>query len=143
MKEWKPDLVCWDCGATNDPGASECWLCQRRNWRQSPGSRPRPAVPPPRGLHSSIAGWMVLIALVAVVAGLVRSAPGLGVVLLVCVLPAMIITEIRASRLRRQNLSMSAMEKVLWILGLTILIPVLLVVAAVTALFIYCAGFAR
>jgi len=28
----KPELTCWDCGATNDPGASECWLCQRREW---------------------------------------------------------------------------------------------------------------
>ncbi len=27
-----PEPTCWDCGATNDPGASECWLCQRRDW---------------------------------------------------------------------------------------------------------------
>ncbi len=26
-------LICRECGATNDPGVSECWLCQRRDWR--------------------------------------------------------------------------------------------------------------
>jgi hypothetical protein len=24
---------CRHCGATNDSGASECWLCHRRDWR--------------------------------------------------------------------------------------------------------------
>jgi hypothetical protein len=28
-----PEPTCWDCGAANDPGASECWLCHRRDWR--------------------------------------------------------------------------------------------------------------
>jgi hypothetical protein len=29
----KPELRCRDCGAPNDPGGRECWLCQRRDWR--------------------------------------------------------------------------------------------------------------
>jgi hypothetical protein len=28
----KPGGTCWDCGAANWPGASECWLCHRRDW---------------------------------------------------------------------------------------------------------------
>src|SRR5947207_13447675 len=118
-----PDLICWDCGATNDPGASECWLCQRRDWRRDPGPLPRRRVPPPRGPLSSIAGWMVLIALIAVVAGVFRLAPGLGIALLIFALPAWAITEVKARRRHRRNLPMSGMEKTLWIIGLTILIP--------------------
>jgi ribosomal protein L40E len=32
--------TCRHCGATNDSGASECWLCQRRDWREAPKHRP-------------------------------------------------------------------------------------------------------
>ncbi len=33
MSQAKPERRCWDCGAPNDPGARECWLYQRRDWR--------------------------------------------------------------------------------------------------------------
>ena len=32
-KEPKSPLKCWDCGAENDPDASECRLCHRRDWK--------------------------------------------------------------------------------------------------------------
>jgi hypothetical protein len=40
MSETKPspEPTCWDCGAANDPGASECWLCHRRDWRAAGAS---------------------------------------------------------------------------------------------------------
>jgi hypothetical protein len=38
--EAKPAPTCWDCGATNDTDASECWLCHRRDWSVTKGSRP-------------------------------------------------------------------------------------------------------
>jgi ribosomal protein L40E len=31
--------TCRHCGATNDPGASECWLCHKGDWRAD--SKPR------------------------------------------------------------------------------------------------------
>jgi hypothetical protein len=36
---------CRHCDATNDSGASECWLCQRRDWREPPtvGSKDSPS----------------------------------------------------------------------------------------------------
>jgi hypothetical protein len=42
-----PEVICRECGATNDAGASECWLCHRRDWR-SDGSSPsaKPAATP-------------------------------------------------------------------------------------------------
>lgn len=39
----KPEPTCWDCGAANDPGASECWLCHRRDWRTAGASIPAKA----------------------------------------------------------------------------------------------------
>jgi hypothetical protein len=32
VSQAKPEPRCWDCGAPNDPGARECWLCHRRDW---------------------------------------------------------------------------------------------------------------
>jgi ribosomal protein L40E len=137
-----PEPVCWDCGATNVPGASECWLCQRRDWREHPGLRPRhPASPPPqRGPLSTIAGWMILIAVIGVAAGLLREAPGLAVVLLVIVGPALATTEVKASRRRRRGEPMSSWEWTLWVLGLMFLIPIVLIVAVAIALFLYCSA---
>jgi len=86
---------------------------------------------------------MVLIAIIAVAAGVIRLAPGLGIVLLISALPAWAIAEVRARRRRHRNQPMSGPEKALWIIGLTILIPVLLIVALVIALFLLCAFFAR
>jgi hypothetical protein len=33
----RPERTCRECGATNEPGATECWLCRRRDW-QSDGA---------------------------------------------------------------------------------------------------------
>ncbi len=30
-----PEPTCRECGATNEPGATECWLCQRRDWQSA------------------------------------------------------------------------------------------------------------
>ncbi len=139
----EPDLTCWDCGALNHPASSECWLCQRRDWRKSPGFRPRQTIPSTRGPLSTIAGWMVLIALIAVLAGLFREAPGLAIALLVCVLPAWAITEVKAARRRRRAKPMSGMERALWIVALTILIPILVITALGIALFAFCMFMSR
>ncbi len=138
-----PELRCWDCGAENDRGASECWLCQRVDWGKYPGMR-RSSITRPQtrmtGPLASISGLMVLIAMVAVFSGLFLAAPGLAVALLVCALPAWGITEAQAYRRRRRGESMSGAEKALRIIGLTILIPVLLIVALAAALFVICSS---
>lgn len=136
-----PDVTCWDCGASNHPASTECWLCQRRNWRRYP--RPQPMqlqhIPPrSRGPLSSIAGWMVLIAVIAVFAAIFRMAPGLAIALLVCVLPAWAITAMNAARRRRRGEPMSGAEKVQLIVVLTILIPIVVYPALGIALFAIC-----
>jgi MFS superfamily sulfate permease-like transporter len=71
--------TCRHCGATNDAGASECWLCQRRDWREDPKPRRR------QGAHLTPAGCMVLftIALIAIVAGSFRVGRIVGLASLV------------------------------------------------------------
>jgi hypothetical protein len=86
---------------------------------------------------------MVLILVIAVVMVSFQPAPGLSIALLVSILPALVVTEIRASRRRHHGLPMSGIEKIVWVVALTVLIPVLLVVALAIALFAFCALSAR
>ena len=91
------ELPCWHCGAWNHPGSSECWLCQRRDWRKSPGFQPSQTTRPTRGPLSTIAGQMILIALIAVFLVIFMAAPPLAIALLVCALPAWAITEMKSA----------------------------------------------
>ncbi len=139
----QPELPCWHCGAWNHRGSSECWLCQRRDWNKSPLLPPRTAARSPRGPLSTIAGHMILIALIAVFLVIFIAAPPLAIALLVCALPAWAIVEMKARRRRRRGDSMSGIERALWIVGLTIGIPIVLAVALAIALFTFCAFMQR
>ena len=146
MNPEKPGLEvdprCWDCGAENDPGASECWLCERRDWRSKPGSQRTETVARAHRQSrplSSISGLMILIALVAVMLGVWQVVPGLSVILFFA-LPAWGLTEVKAYRRRRGGGSMSGPEKLIWTVCLTILIPIVLMAALVAALFVICSS---
>jgi hypothetical protein len=69
----KSDLVCWDCGATNDPDASECWLCQRRNWRSDGATVPAAPGAFPRVGLSQVSLWIAFIAGALLLLGLARA----------------------------------------------------------------------
>ncbi len=132
-----PDLLCWDCGVSNKPNARECWLCHRRDWRwpglqsttTTPGSStipaklttPRPATTPPRtnipprtttppmrDPPSTIPGWMVSLALMVVLAGILGLAPGLGVIGLFVVL--VVWADMNRDRRRRRDEPVSKMK---------------------------------
>jgi hypothetical protein len=138
----KSDLVCWDCGATNDLGASECWLCHRRDWHEFFGSLSgtKPAIkPPPAPSPTLNTGWRLIVpALVAVGLGSVLLAPGLVILLLISVLPAWAIAEAIAHRRRKQGLPISTPGKVAWIVALSIVMPFLLGMALLITLFLIC-----
>jgi hypothetical protein len=139
----EPELRCWDCGAVNDRGSSECWLCQRRDWgvfRMSGEMRDPAPMPAPSRPITSIATLMIVIALTAVVFGVFRDAPGLAIAFLFFALLAWGMTELKASRRRRRGAPMSGLEKAIWIAGLLILMPVLLMAALVAALFVICSS---
>jgi hypothetical protein len=136
-----PDPTCWDCGAPNDPGSSECWLCQRRDWNRYPDRRRgRPARQ--RGPLATIGGQMLAIAAIAVTMAICVLAPPVGVVLLISALPALFITEFMAFRRRRRGEWVSGWQRFRWFIYLTIMIPILLVAVAI-AVFAVCAAFMR
>jgi hypothetical protein len=129
-----PNLNCRECGAVNDPGASECWLCQRRDWR-GPSPSPTAPKPVPQQVSESVAP---LVTLVVVVLGGLAIAPGLIIVLLIFSLPAWGIAEWLAYRRRRRGLPTSIAMKASWIVGLAIGLPILLSVALFIAVWMIC-----
>lgn len=86
--------VCTDCGANNPDHLSECWLCKMPLVELAASSTPfKPtAYQQHAGLQFSFASLMVTIALIAVLLGVFRLAPGLGVLLTIIVAPAWIRT---------------------------------------------------
>lgn len=134
----KPEPRCWDCGAANDPGSTECWLCQRRDWNRSPAaraSRPTPAEP---AYPSSMASLITAAAIGLLALALYPDNPGLAVALGAAVLPAVILTEVKARRRGRRGEPMSAVERILRVVALTIILPILLVVALIIAFLAIC-----
>jgi hypothetical protein len=135
--------ICWHCGAPNDAGSSQCWLCQRRNWRGIPSFRTRFSPPldlPRRGPMSTIRGQMLVIAAIAVALAIVVLVPPMAIALLISALPAYFITEIKAIKRRLRGDPMSAWVYAVTLVGFTILIPTVLAVALI-ALIIVCIQF--
>jgi hypothetical protein len=120
--------TCWDCGAPNTPGSSECWLCQRRDWNRYPGVR-WPPPPPQRSPLATIAGLMVGIAIIGLAIAVFREAPGIGIVLVISLIPALLITTVKARRRRQRGEPMSTGEKLFRVVLLTVLLPILFIVA--------------
>jgi hypothetical protein len=139
----RPETICWSCGAPNDVGSSECWLCQRRDWNRYPGIRRRLApAPSGRGPLSTIGGWMVLIAGIGVALGIVVAAPPVAIGLVLSSVPALAITEFKAYRRRRRGESVSGWQRLIWFVEFTILIPILLAALGI-ALILLCIALLR
>lgn len=85
--------ICPDCGAPVPAGQVSCWLCQRQ---QRPGDQQNPYAPPrpipgenvPAGI--SPATVISLITLAAICLGVFLLMPGLGVLLVIVLTPALI-----------------------------------------------------
>ena len=85
---------------------------------------------------------MIWTAIVGVSMSVFVLAPPLGIVLVAAFVPALIVTEVKASGRRRRGEPMSGWERASWVLGLMILFPILLVALAI-ALFALCFLIAR
>jgi hypothetical protein len=85
--------VCADCGASNPDHLKQCWLCSTPLVAAAPGS-PFKATAYERHarFQFSFASLLVTIALIAVLLGVFRLLPGLGVFLAIIVAPAWIHT---------------------------------------------------
>jgi hypothetical protein len=85
---------------------------------------------------------MVVIAGVAVALALLIAFPWLVVVFMASAVPAVFITEFKAFRRRRRGDPMSEWQRIAWVVGLTVLIPVVLVAVAIALLGV-CIAFTR
>lgn len=121
------EIPCRYCNAPNDPGSSECWLCQRRGWRPLTGLSPAHESPirvQPRPV-TTIGKLMIVIAVIAVFLALEVLAPPVAVALMVSAVPAWIVTEFKDYRRRcRGEERYSPGRKFALFLGLTILFPI-------------------
>ncbi|MHB1560633.1 MAG: hypothetical protein ACYC61_24535 [Isosphaeraceae bacterium] len=121
----KREIPCRYCHAPNDPGSSECWLCQRRGWRPLTGLSPAYESPirvRPRPV-TTIGKLMIVIAVIAVFLALAVLAPPVAVALTVSAVPAWIVTEFKDYR-RRGGGGYSPGRKFALFLGLTFLFPI-------------------
>jgi hypothetical protein len=92
--------ACPECGAPLAAGQARCWLCQRRHEEPhaaNPYAAPRP-IAAETPLQFSLASLLLLITFVAVCFGAFWTAPGLGVLLIILGVPALIRTAIATNR---------------------------------------------
>ena len=140
MGQFKPkrlqdQRVCGHCGAANDADTRECWLCERPIWsRMTPEpSRWADSIPepPPVGCFVALSVTTLAVALFAV-------APGLGILLIVTAVPALLVTEFHARRRLRRGRPMYGFERIGWTLLWMVFLPILLSLALFIAVLVLC-----
>ena len=152
----KPDApaICPECGAAFTPFSQQCWLCgwkvgdPVRTVRAAQGAeKDNPfASAPARQLHwtFSLSTLFLWTALVAVVMGVIRIAPGLGIPLALFCLLASALTIRSASRAERKTgKPLTVFQKISVFLEkfvISIVIVIVGIVALISALFVICAA---
>ena len=129
-------VACPECGAEVSQGAGRCWLCGHESGflAQSAGD----VVPEPR-LQFGIASILLTITLVAVMLGVLRLVPGLGITLIVVVTPAFLRVTLFAARQRAAGRPLSIAQKVLTFLS-SVSLVVSVALSAGLAFFVTCLG---
>jgi hypothetical protein len=132
---------CFDCGAENDPGASECWLCHRRDWRGLYAGDDAKSLDTRQILEQlhreqlvSMVSRIGGLAMVLVLIGTAIVAPGLGVGL--AILAVLVAIPVRgAGKVTR---GMSPLIRFFVTLVLSIVFFILMIVALWIALYLIC-----
>lgn len=148
-----PATTCLRCGASNPPHAAKCWLCERNDTKNpyAVQSHLQSNAPPQRGSSLSAQGRVevvfaslligALILAIIVGVGIAAQDPGLLIPYLIVIAPPIMATSVRALVSVSQHKKPSAYAlfmTFLWSGLFTILALVLLVVATVVALFVWC-----
>jgi len=103
MPEHPPQPACPECGAPLSAGQKMCWLCWTKviDKDVNPYSSPRPPADNTVGFQFSIATLFLITTLAAVCLGVFSLSPGLGILVSVVAMPALVRTMI-ATRYRKQ-----------------------------------------
>jgi hypothetical protein len=125
---------CPYCKAENQPGAERCWICQQPLEPAGLEHAGAPAAVGPtlkRTFHLN--SLMVLIALVAVLLGLFRQSAGLGILMTVITLPALLRLRSVAAERRARDQPMTLSEKIFDFIGSAVVAWMMLVILGISA----------
>ncbi|HZN35907.1 MAG TPA: hypothetical protein VFB80_18890 [Pirellulaceae bacterium] len=106
---------CPECGAELRPGDGRCWLCRRDLAVDAEVVDPAPAAAAAKAapLQFSLETLLLIVTLSAVCLGALVAAPGLGVLLLVVAVPALVRTCLTGSSFKQKSGKLTAADKVL------------------------------
>jgi hypothetical protein len=133
-----PACHCPQCDAQVDPAAKYCWLCNATLSSPSAGAAPLSPFRAQLGDSSSrplqygISSLLLVITFVAILCSIIKMNPGLGIVIAILTLPAMIRTVLVAFRQRESGKPMSAAGKT-GVFFLTMAMSLCVVVASCAA----------
>ena len=137
-------IVCPQCRADNPPHAGKCWLCHAPlagrelvTAELAPQARPLPLA---EAFFWTLTGGCLLL-LVLVGIGIAQTDPGLLIVYVIVLAPALIATLARSLLSIQRGQGVSGMEVFLTLLfsaSVTVLVVVVLFVAVIVAFFAYC-----
>ena len=113
--------ICLDCGAPISAAANYCWMCGRRVLPPVIAQRSSDSLAVTRTAarhfdhrattQFSVATLLLIVTLSAVVLGIFAISPGLGVVVLIVLVPALIRVAVRSSRAQGEGRPLSGSEK--------------------------------
>jgi hypothetical protein len=112
-----PARRCSECGAELGPNDARCWLCRRDLVIEAalvePDAPPVIIRPPVSPLQFSLETLLLIVTLSAVCLGALVAMPGLGVLLLVIAVPALVRTCLTGIRSKQSGGKLTATDKVM------------------------------
>lgn len=105
--------TCVECGAELSPGSAYCWLCQRpvaiRAELATAAAQPSPV----SSFQFSIQTLLLITTLAAVCLGALVTVPGLGILVLVVAIPALVRTCVTGAAMKREGHTFTTTDKIM------------------------------
>jgi hypothetical protein len=141
MPDPQQGFQCSQCGAVNRSGTKRCWLCGADLDTPVVYAELAPDVPPVGAWQFTLSELMIVVTLIAVIAGTWAIEPATGVMLVIVSAPALLVTFIRTARRRSRGQDVTWASKIVTFLitaAAVVGIVMLLWAAAIVALIVYC-----
>lgn len=145
-KDFSP---CPRCTARMSPSQAACWRCgwslqwaariEADTGRDANGGSDKAASDRPRGIRFGLEGLFLSVAVVAVVASLIRAMPGLGVLFSVLLAPPLVRTWLVLGRRRELGRAIGIGERIGLFLGSFAVTAVIVSVVTVATVGTFCA----
>jgi hypothetical protein len=145
MNNAKP--ICPRCGAELAPGRTVCWLCHTNLSALGQGDSMPPPVPRRHNepAQSSLSSLLLFVILIVILGGMIATSPGIGILVTVLAIPALLRTAFITWRRRREGEFVSAgdqagqfMLTLLIVFASCVAIAITVVVAFFVTVFVTC-----